>query len=111
MSEGNYKEKLVEVSMDIIMYAGDARLKSIDALKSAKKFEFKVAKNLMQEAEKDIVLAHKAHTEIIQDEAREIRYDYSVLFAHAQDTLMTVKSELSMANEMIDILEIVYKMK
>lgn len=61
----------------------------------------------MEEAEKAFVLAHKAQTEIIQNEASGESYEFSLLFAHAQDTLMTIHSELRMAKEMVDILKII----
>jgi len=35
------------------------------------------------------------------------KYEYSMLFAHAQDTLMTIMSEINMSAEMIDILKII----
>lgn len=78
-----------------------------EGLQEAKRFDFEKAEALMEEAEKAFVLAHKAQTEIIQNEASGESYEFSLLFAHAQDTLMTIHSELRMAKEMVDILKII----
>lgn len=61
----------------------------------------------MEEAKKFIVQAHKSQTEVIQSEANGKKYEYSMLFAHAQDTLMTIMSEIQLAEQMIDILKII----
>ena len=91
----------------IIMNAGDARLSVKDALSHAKAFDFTEAENKMEEAKKFIVQAHKSQTEVIQSEANGKKYEYSMLFAHAQDTLMTIMSEIQLAEQMIDILKII----
>lgn len=102
--EGNV---LVSAAMQIILHAGDARLKVTEALREAKAFDFEKAAEAMKEAEKEITLAHNAQTEIIQNEASGISYGFSLLFVHAQDTLMTINSEVRLGKEMIDILKII----
>lgn len=103
----DFNEELVATAMQIIMNAGDARLSVKDALEYAKAFEFAEAQEKMEEAKKFIVQAHKSQTEVIQSEASGKKYEYSMLFAHAQDTLMTIMSELQLAEQMIDILKII----
>lgn len=109
MSEAAKTEEnvLLSVAMQIILHAGDSRIKITEALEKAKQFDFTGALSCIEEAEKEITLAHKSQTEIIQNEAGGQSYQYSLLFAHAQDTLMTIHSELRMAKEMIDILQII----
>ena len=102
-----FNEELVATAMQIIMNAGDARLSVKDALSHAKAFDFTEAENKMEEAKKFIVQAHKSQTEVIQSEANGKKYEYSMLFAHAQDTLMTIMSEIQLAEQLIDILKIV----
>ncbi|MCI9200829.1 MAG: PTS lactose/cellobiose transporter subunit IIA [Lachnospiraceae bacterium] len=102
-----FNEELVATAMQIIMNAGDARLSVKDALSHAKAFDFTEAENKMEEAKKFIVQAHKSQTEVIQSEANGKKYEYSMLFAHAQDTLMTIMSEIQLAEQMIDILKII----
>ena len=102
-----FNEELVATAMQIIMNAGDARLSVKDALSHAKAFDFTEAENKMEEAKKFIVRAQKSQTEGIQSEANGKKYEYSMLFAHAQDTLMTIMSEIQLAEQMIDILKII----
>lgn len=105
--ETKIENELVMVAMQIILHAGNARIKLNEALGNAKKFDFEQAASCMKEAEEEITQAHQSQTEIIQNEASGDSYEYSLLFAHAQDTLMTINSEVRMAKEMIDILKIV----
>lgn len=98
---------LIPVAMQIILHAGDSRIKITEALDQAKQGAFGLADQAMQEAEEAITLAHKSQTEIIQNEASGHTYDYSLLFAHAQDTLMTINSELRMAKQMVEILKLI----
>lgn len=98
------EEELVEVAMQIILHAGDARLKISEALGYAKKFAFDEAQSSMQTAEHAIHNAHRCQTNVIQSETRGVKYPHSLLFAHAQDTLMTINSELNLSKEMIEIL-------
>lgn len=99
--------ELVSVAMQIILHAGDARIKINEALKAAKEFDFNTVEPCMTEAEQCILQAHKAQTEIIQNEASGKTYPYSLLFTHAQDTLMTINSEYRMASDMIDIIHLI----
>ena len=108
MSEDNV---LIQVAMQIILHAGNARLHAAEALQSAKKGDFESAVASMKVAEEEIVQAHKAQTDVIQNEMSGESYDYSLLFTHAQDTLMTIKSELTFSNELIDVLRIIYGKK
>lgn len=101
------ESELVSVAMQIILHAGDARVKITEALSYAKTFDFENTNVSMVEAEAAITLAHKSQTEVIQGEAGGKEYEFSLLFAHAQDTLMTINSEIRMAKEMIEILKII----
>lgn len=95
--------ELIPVAMDIIMHAGDARLENRKALQSVKSMQFDEASEHMGKAREEITLAHRAQTIIIQSEASGICYEYSMLFNHAQDTLMCVNSEIELTQEFIDI--------
>lgn len=101
------QNELIQVAMQIILHAGDARNHVTDALKAAKQFDFETADLEMQEADKCITMAHKSQTETVQSEMSGEKFEYSMLFAHAQDTLMTIMSEINMSKEMIDILKII----
>jgi|SRR5699024_375988 len=98
-------DKLNTVAMNIIINAGDARNKGNEAVKYAKEFNFNDAYKSMEEAEKLITKAHISQTEVIQGFASGKEFPANFLFIHAQDTLMTIKSELNMFTELISVLE------
>ncbi|OCN05492.1 PTS cellobiose transporter subunit IIA [Erysipelotrichaceae bacterium MTC7] len=109
MSDLIKENELVEVAMQIILHAGDARLKIEEALDEVKKFDFTKAKEILQDAEECIRQAHVAQTQIIQNETSGKTYEASLLFNHAQDTLMTIMSEEKIAKQMLEIAEVLYK--
>ena len=77
-----------QISFHIISYAGDSFSKMREALSEARLGNFQKADELMKAAKKTLTEAHNAHTEVITMEARGEKCEYSVLLAHAQDTLM-----------------------
>lgn len=98
-------EKQVTSAMSIILAAGDARLKCKEALDAVAAFDLETAKQLMKEAQKKITEAHRVQTDTIQGETRGEASEYSLLFTHAQDTLMTIYSEINIAKQLIKIFE------
>ena len=48
--------------------------------------------------------AHVQQTQIIQDEAKGFHHEINILFIHAQDTLMTIMSELNMLETLGSVL-------
>lgn len=67
--------------------------------------------NKIAEARIEITKAHQEQTEIIQKEAAGVHYESCLLFTHAQDTLMTIMSEVNLAEKMILVFESFYKQK
>lgn len=98
-------EEKVQAAMQIILHAGDARTKCKAALDAIAAADFTLAKTNMEEAQVDIRKAHRIQTDAIQAECSGESSEYSILFAHAQDTLMTINSEIIIAKQMIKIFE------
>ncbi|MBV7509506.1 PTS lactose/cellobiose transporter subunit IIA [Bacillus sp. sid0103] len=98
-------EKTAENAMQIILHAGDARVHCMNVLKAIETSNFEIAKEEMKRANDEIVKAHRIQTDAISEETQGETGDYSVLFAHAQDTLMTIYSEINIAKRMIKIFE------
>ncbi len=105
----NMNEQILENAMKIIMNAGDARVCNKKALDALAEFDVEKAKELMKEASKYITEAHKVQTDAIQGETRGDKTEYTLLFAHAQDTLMTIYSEINIAKQLIKVMEAVNK--
>ena len=98
-------EQVAENAMQIILHAGEARKYCTEALKEIEKSDFGSAKEKMKLANQEIVQSHRVQTNCIQKETQGEKGEYSVLFAHAQDTLMTVYSEINLAKRLLDIFE------
>lgn len=91
------------VAMEVIMNAGDGREKVDEALAEMAKGDFDRAEALLAEAETMINKAHNAQTSVIQGQVSGEDVEYSLLFVHAQDTIMTITTELRMAKKMMPI--------
>lgn len=98
-------EERIQSAMEIILHAGDARLHVKQALDHIANQAFEEAKASMSKAQDEIRIAHRVQTDAIQGEAQGHVSEYSLLFAHAQDTLMTIYSEINIAKQMISIFE------
>ncbi|MDR0922950.1 MAG: PTS lactose/cellobiose transporter subunit IIA [Hungatella sp.] len=103
--------ELLNITMKIILCAGDGRNHLDQAFKAAKEFDFDNADKYLELAREDLQKAHQEQTEIIQAEAAGTSHEYGLLFIHAQDTLMTIMSEFRMATYFIDTFKCMEKMK
>lgn len=102
-----YENPLISVSMEIILNAGDARTYAFAAITAAKNGNYEQAEEKLAEAEKAIVEAHRAQTDVIQAEMNGEAHEFCLLFIHAQDTLMTIRSEVNMAKEFVELYRVV----
>lgn len=97
------RDDLASISMQVILHAGNARERIFKAVDLASEDEFDKADACMEQANDELVLSHKAQTHTLQLEAEGIDIPYSTLFSHAQDTLMSVKTEQNLVKEMIKL--------
>ncbi|HEY8653765.1 MAG TPA: PTS lactose/cellobiose transporter subunit IIA [Dermatophilaceae bacterium] len=97
-------EELARTAMNIILPSGDARNYIRSALDAIGEANLPVAQHCLAEARAKLAEAHRAQTEIVQGEAAGDGPPYSVLFTHAQDTLMTVMSEHGMATRIVGLM-------
>ena len=71
------KEEATMVAFEIVAYSGDARSKLLMAVEKAKAGDLVTADRLVAEANECLVDAHKAQTDLLQQEARIIfKYFY-----------------------------------
>lgn len=104
MNEEMEKRDINVVAMEVIMNAGDGRDKVDEALTAIAKGQLDKAEALLVEAEALVVKAHNAQTEVIQRQVSGEDMEYSLLFVHAQDTIMTINTELRIAQKLIPII-------
>lgn len=101
----NTFETLNEVAMKIILYAGNARTLINESFSYIEIDDIDKAKSKLLEAQKEIVKAHKSQTETIQTNVQDANFQSTLLFTHAQDTLMTVYSELNITKKLVILYE------
>jgi PTS system cellobiose-specific IIA component len=87
-------------AMEIIMKAGDARLYISEALKACAEGGFDEVDKKLEEAKRQLAAAHRLQTEIVQSEGEGVKHEHTLLFIHAQDTLMTIYSEMNLARQL-----------
>jgi PTS system cellobiose-specific IIA component len=110
-SKDEKKQYIISKAMDIIMNSGDARNFAAQAMNEIADNNFDKAREFIKKAEKVQTKAHVTQTEMIQGDIRggDEAMEYSVLFAHAQDTLMTIQVEINITKSMINLAENVDK--
>ncbi|MDN2453329.1 PTS lactose/cellobiose transporter subunit IIA [Lactobacillus sp. UCMA15818] len=105
MNNEETSNKAVKSTMEIIINAGDARDFISKALDQVADSNYVAAKDLMEQANQKLVIAHRIQTRELQKEAEGSTVEYSVLFTHAQDTIMTIMSEYNLTKKLINIFE------
>lgn len=91
-------------AMQIILFAGNSRNLVNEALSYIEKEgNIERANEKIREAKIEITKAHKIQTDVIQETIEEEEMKSTLLFSHAQDTLMTIYSELNLAKHLIKI--------
>ena len=95
------REKMASVAMQIVIHAGDGRNLIMEALDCTAEGKYDQAEDKLKDAKEELRQAHIFQTEIVQSEAAGQKYEYSLLFTHAHDTVMTVCMEMNLARKMI----------
>ncbi|EGX67084.1 PTS lactose/cellobiose transporter subunit IIA [Collinsella tanakaei] len=96
---------VIQTALKIILAAGDARTKANEALDALADRNYSSAHELIGLARQHILKAHEAQTGIIQAEAAGEHFEPCLMFNHAQDTLMTIMSEVNFAERLIGLFE------
>mgnify|MGYP000944174138 CR=1 FL=1 len=96
-------EQLEELIFQLIANSGSARSNIFEALDFAQDGNFEKAKELMEEAKKEILEAHQIQTELIQKEAQGEKIEMNILMVHAQDHLMASMLAKDLVEKMIEM--------
>ncbi len=93
------------IVMQLIVNGGNARSKSIEAIRLAKIGKIAEARVLHEQACDDLARAHEVQAHLIQEEADGKGQNVTLLMVHAQDHLMNAMTVKDLAQEMIDMYE------
>lgn len=101
------KEQLFELSFQIIMNSGEARSMAMESISLANEGKIEEAREMIKSAREEINKAHKHQTTLIQGEANGETNEVTVLLVHSQDHLMNGMTVIDMAEQFINLYEIV----
>ena len=100
-------EPLELAIMNIIINAGDCKNHAYMALGKVNEGKYDEADEEIKLANEALSKAHDSQTEMLQKEAAGEKVDFSILFVHAQDHLMTAITEKNLITQIIDLRKIV----
>lgn len=101
----NLNSEMEEVCLQIIALAGDAKSRVFEALSTAQEGDFSKAKQMLEEANRNIHEAREIQHVLLTKEARGTSVTPSVLLNHAMDILITAESERNMAVHVLGLLK------
>lgn len=102
-TEGIMDDELTTTAMTIIIHAGDARAAVRKVYEALAAGDAEAADAALTTARDEIRQAHQAQTDVIQAEAGGAQHTLTLLFSHAQDTLMTINSEVITAGNLLNV--------
>ncbi|WMC92140.1 PTS lactose/cellobiose transporter subunit IIA [Kineothrix sp. MB12-C1] len=100
-------EEMNEQAMEIIVNAGNGRTLLNKALEALYEGDEELYSSHMEDARKEMVAAHAAQTKVLQSTIEDEEVRPNILFTHAQDTLMTIMSEMNIAKHLEKIVRMI----
>lgn len=100
-------DELEMAIMNIIINAGDCKNHAYMALNKVNEGQYEEADKELQEANDALAKAHEGQTTFLQKEAGGEKIDFSILFVHAQDHLMTAITEKNLIEQIIELRKII----
>ena len=102
-------EESLQVIMGLIMHSGDAKSHAMEAIQSAKEYDFEAAEKSLHNAKESLVKAHQSQTEMLTKEAQGESTEITLLTVHSQDHLMTGIAFTDLAKEIVDLYKVIDK--
>lgn len=100
-------EEYYEAAFQMISNVGTAKSLAIEAIYAAKEKNYGLAQEKLDESNHYFVEGHKSHSNFNKREAEGEKLEYSMIFMHAEDQLMSVETITILAKEMIDLYKVV----
>lgn len=96
-------EELQVAAFEIILNSGNSRTLIHDSFSKMRKGKFQEADELLNQANEELLLAHRAQTKLLQDYANGETINVEIIMVHAQDHLMTTMTLREVALEMLEL--------
>lgn len=94
-------EELQMAAFGIILSSGNARTLVHEAFAAMREGAYDKAEQLLEDANSDMLEAHHAQTELLQQYASGVDIKIEIIMVHAQDHLMTTMTLREVAIEML----------
>ena len=92
-----------QMSFQLILHAGNAKSSAMEAIREAKNNNFDVAYKKLDEANKELNIAHKSQYDLLSDFSGGKEVSVDILMVHAQDHVSGATLIIEMAKEIIDL--------
>ncbi|WP_373760427.1 PTS cellobiose transporter subunit IIA [Streptococcus ferus] len=96
-------EELQIAAFEIILNSGNARTIVHEAFAEMRSGNYDVAAQKLEDANNELLLAHKAQTDLLQEYASGTEIKIEIIMVHAQDHLMTTMTLREVALEMLEL--------
>ena len=100
-----------ETSFELILHSGNSKSSSMEAIEYARQGDIQEADFKMNEAQEELLLAHKIQSKLLAKSAKVDHFNPNMLLVHAQDHLCGAQTQLEMAKEIISLYEQVQEIK
>lgn len=96
-------EELQVTAFEIILNSGNARSMVHEAFNAMREGNFVLAEEKLVESNEEILKAHQAQTDLLQEYASGKEIVVEIIMVHAQDHLMTTMTLREVALEMLEL--------
>ena len=97
------QEELQVVAFEIILHSGSARTSVHEAFADMREGHYNEAAEKLEVANADLLEAHHAQTNLLQEDASGTDIKIEIIMVHAQDHLMTTMTLREVALEMLNL--------
>ena len=92
-----------QFAVKIIAFAGDSHSYSMEAIEAASSGDFAKADELLCKSTESLIQAHKCHTELLVNEAREGNNSVSMIVVHASNHFSISEVTRDLAEQIVNI--------
>lgn len=96
-------DELQMAAFEIILNSGNSRTTVHEAFAAMRAGNYDKATELLESANEELLLAHKAQTHLLQEYAGGTEIKIEIIMVHAQDHLMTTMTLREVALEMLEL--------
>ena len=105
------RDDLQVVAFEINLHSGNARSTIHEGFDLMRKRNFKEAEKKLEDANNELIEAHKSQTSLLQNYANGQEIIMEIIMVHAQDHLMTTMTLSEMAIEFLEMYKQFDKLK